>query len=107
MKRNSINQLGQSAVETHSEPFTFSIGGMTCGSCVRHVENALKRVPGVESVSVDLATKSASVKAISGLKSELLIKTVESLGYDAHLKKDTRQKIQVEPQSGSCCSRPA
>lgn len=31
------------------------IGGMTCGSCVRHVDAALRAVPGVVSQTVDLA----------------------------------------------------
>ena len=37
------------------------IGGMTCASCVARVERAIGRVPGVESVSVNLATESARV----------------------------------------------
>ena len=37
------------------------IGGMTCASCVARVERAIAKVPGVESVSVNLATESARV----------------------------------------------
>ncbi|MBC7621422.1 MAG: heavy-metal-associated domain-containing protein, partial [Candidatus Saccharibacteria bacterium] len=32
------------------------IGGMTCASCVGRVERALKKVPGVQDVAVNLAT---------------------------------------------------
>ena len=34
---------------------------MTCASCVARVERALKKVPGVQSVAVNLATESARV----------------------------------------------
>jgi P-type Cu+ transporter len=37
------------------------VGGMTCASCVARVERALKRVAGVASASVNLATERASV----------------------------------------------
>ena len=37
------------------------VGGMTCASCVARVERALQKVPGVASVSVNLATESARV----------------------------------------------
>ena len=37
------------------------IGGMTCASCVARVERAIAKVPGVEAVSVNLATESARV----------------------------------------------
>jgi Cu+-exporting ATPase len=37
------------------------VGGMTCASCVSRVERALKKVPGVTSASVNLATESARV----------------------------------------------
>jgi Cu+-exporting ATPase len=40
------------------------IGGMTCASCVARVERALKKVPGVAGVAVNLATESARVQLI-------------------------------------------
>lgn len=39
------------------------VQGMTCASCVARVERALKKVPGVQSASVNLATESARVLA--------------------------------------------
>nr|QIJ55665.1 lead transporter [uncultured Limnohabitans sp.] len=41
--------------------FDIGIGGMTCASCVARVERAIAKLPGVESVSVNLATESARV----------------------------------------------
>ena len=40
---------------------TLDIGGMTCASCVRHVEKALSRIDGVHSAEVNLATEAATV----------------------------------------------
>jgi P-type Cu+ transporter len=39
-----------------------SITGMTCASCVRRVEKALTKVPGVQDASVNLATEQAVVR---------------------------------------------
>ena len=46
------------------DPVTFDIGigGMTCASCVGRVERALRKVPGVQEVSVNLATETARVQ---------------------------------------------
>src|SRR5437868_2380075 len=45
-----------------AEEATLPIEGMTCASCVRRVEKALAKLPGVESVAVNLATEQATVK---------------------------------------------
>jgi len=44
------------------ESIDLGVVGMTCASCVGRVERALQRVPGVQSVSVNLATESARVQ---------------------------------------------
>jgi Cu+-exporting ATPase len=52
------------STETHpASPREISVPvtGMTCASCVRRVERALARVPGVQTASVNLATERASV----------------------------------------------
>jgi P-type Cu+ transporter len=40
---------------------SFPVEGMTCASCVRRVERALEKTPGVASASVNLATERATV----------------------------------------------
>ena len=62
------------------------IGGMTCASCVSNVEGALKSVPGVRNVVVNLATGKASVEYDPSLASpKALKKAVEDVGYSATL----------------------
>ena len=61
----------------------FAIGGMTCASCVRRVEKALGKVPGVGQVSVNLATEKATVHADTSVSREQLVAAVTKAGYEA------------------------
>ena len=40
---------------------SISIGGMTCAACAKAVERAIKRLPGIDEASVNLATEKAMV----------------------------------------------
>jgi Cu+-exporting ATPase len=64
-----------------------SVGGMTCASCVMRVERALKNVPGVQDVSVNLATESARIVTRPGSEgggdiAVLLRRAVRAAGYE-------------------------
>ncbi len=50
-----------SAVTAPTAAVTLPVQGMTCASCVGRVERALKKLPGVASVQVNLATESATL----------------------------------------------
>jgi len=58
---------------------TLPIEGMSCASCVLHVEKALKAVPGVEAVSVNLATETAEV--LGRAARAALAAAVQGAGY--------------------------
>ncbi|WP_394755284.1 heavy metal translocating P-type ATPase [Rhodoferax sp.] len=59
------------------------IGGMTCASCVARVEKALKKVPGVQSVAVNLATESARIAYAPTEQMEArLRRAVRDAGYE-------------------------
>jgi copper chaperone len=60
------------------------VSGMTCGSCVKHVTNALKPLDGVEDVSVDLATGKVKVTRTTDKADDLIAALVED-GYPAQL----------------------
>ncbi|MEZ4532735.1 MAG: heavy metal translocating P-type ATPase [Thermomicrobiales bacterium] len=58
------------------------VEGMTCASCVRRVEKALEGVSGVESVNVNLATETATVRYLPGSATRAdMVAAVESAGY--------------------------
>ena len=59
------------------------IGGMTCASCVARVEKALKKVPGVQQATVNLATESARIMVAPGAQIEArLRRAVRDAGYE-------------------------
>ena len=66
------------------------IEGMTCASCVARVEKALKKVPGVGSAEVNLATETATVTLAAGARPEALVEAVHKAGYEARLEPVTR-----------------
>jgi Cu+-exporting ATPase len=81
--------------------YTLPIDGMTCASCVGRVERALKRLPGVESASVNLATESATVQAQCPLAD--LVSTVRAAGYDVPRRE---RQLRIEGMTcASCVSR--
>lgn len=63
--------------------FDLQVDGMTCASCVGRVERALKKVPGVQSASVNLATERASVQVSDGTDVGTLIAAIAKAGYEA------------------------
>lgn len=60
-----------------------AIGGMTCASCVSRVEKVLKRVPGVQDVTVNLATERAHIMAEPQVPISVLEQAVVKAGYTA------------------------
>jgi Cu+-exporting ATPase len=63
---------------------------MTCASCVSHVEEALREVPGVRSVAVSLATEKALVEVDPRLAGvEALVRAVDDAGYKVPVEKIT------------------
>lgn len=60
---------------------TLLIEGMTCASCVGRVENALKKVDGVENAEVNLATEKAVVYSSKALDFSQLSHAVQRAGY--------------------------
>ncbi|UVL46841.1 copper resistance metal-translocating P1-type ATPase CueA [Pseudomonas moraviensis] len=60
-----------------------SIDGMTCASCVGRVERALSKVPGVNSVSVNLANERAHIELLGQVDAQPLLDAVSRAGYSA------------------------
>ncbi len=73
---------------------TYKVSGMTCASCATTVEKTLKKVPGVESASVNIATEMATVVIDPHIVSEReMAKAVSNSGYElviSHEKQTSR-----------------
>ncbi|EWY79724.1 hypothetical protein FOYG_17119 [Fusarium oxysporum NRRL 32931] len=76
---------------------SYSIGGMTCSSCVATITRALESFPWTESVDVNLITNSATVVFKDRRHLNKIVEVIENVGYKAKLSdvidlsKDTAQ----------------
>ncbi len=74
------------------EKTIFSVGGMTCASCVANIEKALAKVPGVISANVNLASEKATVNYLRGEANMAdFRRAVESAGYSVVGEKEERK----------------
>jgi copper chaperone CopZ len=60
-----------------------TITGMTCNGCVRHVDKALRAVPGVTAVEVVLVEHRARIVHDATAQPVALIAAIEEAGYQA------------------------
>ena len=92
--RSAVEKAGYSVRE---ERASLTIEGMTCASCVSRIEKALRKLPEVASVEVNLATEKAEVKFVGRPEQVLprLIAAVEKAGYQAKLSQEADDSSQV------------
>lgn len=67
------------------------ISGMHCAACVRNVERALQRVPGVLKADVLLTENRAQLSLAPGWQAALLVQALQEAGYEAPLTQATLQ----------------
>ncbi|PWC84895.1 metal ABC transporter ATPase [Azospirillum sp. TSH100] len=75
------------------------VSGMTCASCVRRVEKALGRVPGVTAVSVNLATERARLSFAGPPDARAAAQAVEAAGFHAE-----RREFDLSVTGMTCAS---
>ena len=61
----------------------YDVTGMTCSACSAHVEKAVRKVAGVQDVTVNLLTNSMVVEADASLSPQAITAAVEKAGYGA------------------------
>ena len=72
---------------------TLNVTGMHCGSCVNHVESALKALPGVQRAAVNFATEQATIAFDPArVDVEILVSAVRNAGYDARVAVPTSER---------------
>ncbi len=88
------------------QQFDLGIGGMTCASCVGRVERGLRKVPGVQHVSVNLATESARIGMAAPAGSDAaaleaqLRRAVRNAGYEPLAKDQADAAEDLSPWVG-------
>ena len=63
----------------------FTVTGMTCSACSVHVDKAVRKLPGVQDVNVNLLGGSMTVDGDDSVTPEAVIAAVEKAGYGASL----------------------
>ncbi|NQV42315.1 MAG: copper-translocating P-type ATPase [Candidatus Marinimicrobia bacterium] len=71
----------KSEKSTAQHNYQFDVEGMSCAACVANVETAIKQLTGVQDVSVNLATESATVTASESIPIKIFTKAVTKMGY--------------------------
>ena len=90
----AIEKAGFGVVkEVENKEVIIPIGGMTCASCVKAVERAVKKIDGVKNIQVNLATEKASISYESGKVKLYEIKgAIEKAGFKV-LEMESKQSI--------------
>lgn len=79
-----FNKLKEILFREHSQAgkvVELQISGMSCQSCVRKIEKALKEVPTVKNVTISLENKLATIEISNQENIAQLVKAVTQLGY--------------------------
>jgi Cu+-exporting ATPase len=85
---------------TNQPTLSLPVNGMTCASCVSHVENALKELPGVSNVVVNLGTNKANLNYDPGIVEIAdMQRAIADVGYSV-----PSQEINLQVSGMTCSS---
>jgi Cu+-exporting ATPase len=76
---------------------SLQISGISCASCVQRIERGLLKVPGVVTVSVNLASGAAGIGMLADTDTAQLLAAVQRLGFGAEL--PTPTLVVTEPET--------
>lgn len=82
LRLRSFKPSGSEAKEKNMKTI-IEIEGMTCAHCVRHVKEALEKVPGVKKAAVDLENRTAVVEHDGEVSPQTLREAITEAGYRA------------------------
>ena len=84
---------------TQAAVLSLPISGMTCASCVRRAERALKSVPGVAEAAVSLAAERAEIRSAGDLRLADAVKALSEAGFGV-----PAQRLDLDVSGMSCAS---
>ncbi|WP_309678593.1 heavy metal-associated domain-containing protein [Polaromonas sp.] len=79
------------------------VQGMSCGSCVKHVTQALQPLSGVSGVEVDLQSGHVRVSGDLPQGGDPLVSALTAAGYPAKLSTSAASIPQPKQSGGGCC----
>ncbi len=95
--RRAVDDVGYTVTTAEQ---TLDVRGMTCASCVDHVEGALKELRGVQDAVVNLGLNTARVTYIPGVVSVSSMKrAVREVGYEARERSEGTDALDRERQA--------
>lgn len=74
----------------------FTVTGMTCSACSSHVQNSVSKIDGIETVNVNLLTKSMDVVCSDALSEREIVSAVKKAGYNAF---PISEKVSVQDEA--------
>lgn len=78
----------------------FNIKGMTCSACASHIDNAVKKINGVENVNVNLLSNTMEVNYDENNCSiNDIVTAVKKAGYEAYIGKKNEKEISQKKQT--------
>ena len=113
MKRRALRDQHMNTSMRRGEPLAqtaaFRVEGMSCGTCVRHVTQALERLRGVVHVDVDLIRHEVSVDHLAEWVGEKrLTEAIILAGYQSRVEpRNAAGEVAPRPPArrttGCCC----
>ncbi|MCL4440833.1 MAG: heavy metal translocating P-type ATPase [Firmicutes bacterium] len=86
--------------EVGMEELSLKVTGMSCAACVSKVEKAVKAIPGVIEVVVNLSTESVRVVSYAGTVDKAAVKTIiKDLGYGVLERTDSQSELDREQKA--------
>lgn len=77
------------------------VEGMSCGSCIKHVKEALQSLPGIGEINVDLNSGHVLVSSERQQSGDAMILALDAAGYPAKLASETSIDAQAMDEHGS------
>src|SRR3546814_20648452 len=79
-------ELIEEATERDGQPLRYRVAGMDCPSCVGKIETALRRLPGIDDVSLNYHSQTLRLRLVEATTSRGKLEgTIRSLGYGVEL----------------------
>jgi Cu+-exporting ATPase len=97
----SVSVEDRAAPREVSSATEFSVRGMTCQNCARHVREAISNVPGVSTASVNLEQQSASVRWAAEVPPNVdaVMRAVNEAGYEATAVESSELRVESRKSS--------